>query len=188
MATIRECRCCHKKINIDKETNWIKPSNRMYYHVDCYNDWVKAREDRDVNTERTDDEWFQLLKDYISKDLKIPNINWKKVTTQWNNFLKSNKYQMTPKGLYFGLLYYYEVLHGDKTKAEGGIGIVPSIYSDSAAYWRELEARREGVLNEIVRQMAARSERPVLSIQDVNRRNTSRVKYSLDDVGGEDNE
>ena len=43
--------------------------------------------------------------------------------------------------------------------------------------------KRKGTLEDIVKQMTARLNRPTVSIKDTNRRNTSRIKYSLDDIG-----
>lgn len=33
------------------------------------------------------------------------------------------------------LRYFYEIKHGDKTKANGGIGIIPYIYPEAAEYY-----------------------------------------------------
>jgi hypothetical protein len=177
------CRVCKKKIDIDVATDWVMPSKNWYYHVKCYNDWLKRKGERSLNIERTEDEWFELLKDYIWRDIKLPDINWTKVTSQWKNFLRQ---QYTPKGMYFAILYFYEVQHNNREASKGGIGIIPNIYYESAQYWSNLEQKRAGVLEDIVKQMAARINRPVLSLRNSNNRNTIKPKYSLDDIGGED--
>ena len=84
---------------------------------------------------------------------------------------------------YFAVIYFYEVQHGNAELAKGGIGIVSNIYNESAQYWSNLEMKRKGTLEDIVKQMTARLNRPIVSIKDTNRRNTSRIKYNLDDIG-----
>ena len=182
MATkhIVHCRVCGEDIDINSSHDWVLPVTNMYYHTKCYDDWVARKADRNLTTTRNDDEWFDLLKDYIYRDIKLPKIDWPKVTNQWKNFTKTVG---TPKGVYFAVIYYYEVLHGDAEAAKGGIGIVKNIYQESATYWRNLEEKREGVLEDIVKQMTARANRQVLSVSDNNRRNAPRLRYSLDDVG-----
>ena len=72
--------------------------------------------------------------------------------------------------------------------AKGGIGIVGSIYYESAQYWANLETKRKGVLDDIVRQMEARRQRPVINVADVARRNGPRIKFSLDDIGEDEDD
>ena len=187
MAHIVHCRVCKKEINIDSTTDWMMPSRNYYYHVECYNDWIKDKQNRAVQSEHTADEWYLLLKEYLWRDVKMPNIDWGKISSQWQNFTtKSNRF--TPKGVYFAILYFYEIQHGDPKAALGGIGIVPSIYQESAQYWANLEARRAGTLDNIVKQMILRQSRPVLSILEKSSKKNKRPKYSLDEIGGDEDD
>lgn len=185
MAHIIHCRICKREIDTDLETNWVMPSTNYYYHSKCYTDWIQRKVARAVTAERCEEDWYDLLKEYVWRDIKLPNINWTKVASQWKNFLKTNKY--TPKGIYFAIIYFYEVLHGDAEQAKGGIGIVPSIYYESAQYWANLEAKRQGTLDNVVKQITARQLRPIMNISDLNRRNFKRQKYNLDDYVNEPN-
>ena len=182
---IVHCCVCHQEMDINSATDWMKPVTNRYYHIKCYEDWVARKADRSLIANRDDDEWFALLKDYVYKDIKLPMINWAKIQTQWNNFVKTVG---TPKGIYFAVIYYYEVLHGDAAAAKGGIGIVKNIYNESAAYWRKLEEKREGTLAGIVEQMKARANRPTVTYNDINRRNAPRIKYKLSEIGDDDDD
>ena len=186
MAHKVKCRVCKQYFDTDATTDWVCPSTNWYYHTKCYADWVKRKGERALDTERTDDEWFELLKDYIWRDIKIPGIDWSKVTSQWKNFLKTRKF--TPKGIYFAVIYFYEVQRGNPTLAKGGIGIVANIYNESAEYWSNLETKRRGTLEKVVQQITARTQRPTINVSDVNRRNTARIKYNLDDVMEDNND
>ena len=180
MAHIVHCRVCKHEIDIDSSHDWIMPATNWYYHPSCYKDWIARKSDRAITVDREEQDWFDLLKDYLWRDLKMPGSDWAKVHSQWRNYL-TKKY--TPKGIYFAVIYFYEVQHGNAELAKGGIGIVSNIYNESAQYWSNLEMKRKGTLEDIVKQMTARLNRPTVSIKDTNRRNTSRIKYSLDDIG-----
>ena len=155
MAHIVKCRVCKREIDIDAAHDWIMPSTNYYYHAQCYDDWIKSKSERAVSVERSEEDWFTLLKDYIWRDIKLPNIDWAKVSSQWKNFLKTKNF--TPKGIYFAVIYFYEIQHGNVELAKGGIGIVGQ-------------------------------NRPILTIIDTARRNSQKSKYSLDDIGEDDDD
>ena len=182
MSHIVHCRVCKREMDIDATTDWMMPSTNYYYHTKCYASWIKKRGERAVTVDRPEDEWFDMLKDYLWKDLKLPGLDWAKIHSQWKNFVK-NKY--TPKGIYFAVIYFYEISHGDPSKAKGGIGIVSSVYNDSKEYWSNLEIKREGTLEGIIQQIATRQNRPIRTVRDTTRRNVPRLKYRLDDIEGD---
>lgn len=92
---------------------------------------------------------------------------------------------MTPKGIYFAVRYYYDILKGNAEKAQGGIGIVPNIYNDSAQYWVDLENKKSGTLEAIVEQIRQREARPVRYIQKTEKKTKPKTKWSLDNIEGE---
>lgn len=60
--------------------------------------------------------------------------------------------QFTYTGMLKSLRYFYEIKHGDKAKANGGIGIIPYIYSEAAEYYYHIWlAQQENIerINEI---------------------------------------
>lgn len=76
------------------------------------------------------------LQDYIC-DI----FNYKKpgprIQSQIKTFVRDKGY--TYRGIKKSLQYHYEVRNGDKTKSNGGIGIVPYIYEEAKNYYRGLE-------------------------------------------------
>lgn len=103
----------------------------------------------DISAEVEDDIWKSAVYDYLRRDLKM-SVNYVKFTSQWNNFLKKN---MTAKGIYFALRYFYEIAHGDPKKSENGIGIVPHIYNEGTEYWGNRNQRDKGICARIEAQI-----------------------------------
>lgn len=146
------CRRCHIEIDRDNQTDWVMPSKGWYYHTSCYEDFVKKKgniKEGDISIEVDDDLWKSAVYDYLRRDLKM-SVNYVKFTSQWENFLKKN---MTAKGIYFSLRYFYEIAHGDPKKSENGIGIVPHIYNEGTCYWGERNQRNKGICARIEAQI-----------------------------------
>lgn len=164
MANVKKCRICHAEIDIDKETNWTMPSKGCYYHTFCYESFAKKKgaiREGDMSIELEDDLWKAAVYDYFKKDLKA-SLNYTKFLSQWNNYLKKN---MTAKGIYFAIRYFYEIQKGDVNKSEGGIGIIPLIYQESAEYWCGRNERDKGICDRIeaqIRQMQQQKIKVVL--------------------------
>lgn len=184
MAHIVKCRLCKEQFNTDKipREDWTLVGQRSYYHTSCYNEWVKAKQS--VTSNVTDEEfWRESLIDYLYRDIKM-QIDFSKLDSQWKAFTKPER-KMTPKGIYFAVRYYYDVIKGNAEKAQGGIGIVPNIYSDSAQYWVDLENKKAGTLEAIVKQIKEREARPVQYIQKNTKQTKPKTKWSLDNIEGE---
>lgn len=176
MAHEVQCRLCKVRFNKDKEP-FILIGQKSYYHAKCYDSWVKMRNNAKANED--EDFWRESVIDYLYRDVKM-SMDFVKIDSQWKNFTKPER-KMTPKGIYFALKYYYEVLKGDKEKALGGIGIVANVYKDAAQYWTELETRREGTIAAIIEQIKSREDRKVVTItKHVDKKDKS--KFSLDSV------
>ena len=176
------CRVCREYFDTEQlsQEEWVMPQPRWYYHKKCYNEWIKDQSS--INSEGyQDDTWKELMIDYLYKDIKM-SVDFVKVNSQWNNFLKSKNPVMTARGIYFGVLYFYQVKHGSPEKAEGGIGIVPSIYAESYNYWKRLEDNKKGTLEAIVQEMVARSNRPAIKIIKKKKEKQDKSRYSLDEV------
>ncbi len=157
------CRIC-KKRDIDRDTmienvDWINPSTNYYYHVKCYEDFKKKK--NDLRAELDDDIWYVALKDYLYKDLKCP-INFTKLTSQWEKYKASPKY--SAKGIYFAMRYFYDVQKQPIEKGDG-IGIIPYIYSDSCTYWYEREQRENGICAKIEAQVMHANEQKHITIK-----------------------
>ena len=154
-----QCRICKEKFNrldpnLLEGVDYVKPSERMYYHKRCYDEYQNSK--LDVHANMTDELWFNAAWDFLRKDLKY-GFNFVKVRKQWESFVKN---KMTAKGIYFALKYHYEIKKGDVTKSENGIGIIPHIYEDSRNYWEERNRREVGIvaaIEEQIKQAAAQN-------------------------------
>lgn len=170
------CRVCHGEIDRDKEIedkDWTQVSRNYFYHVSCYESWKKQKDD--IHSIADEKLWKGAVYDYLKRDLKV-ELEWHKFNSQWHSFIKKGR---TPKGIYFSVRYFYEVLKGDKDKAQGGIGIVDFIYEDAATYWCEKEQRESGIIKQIEEQMLANANREV---KVVHKKQKKKKKISLDDV------
>lgn len=173
---IIQCRICRQKFDTEKE-DFVLVGQRSYYHKSCYEEWVASRNSAKANGD--EDFWKESVIDYLYRDIKM-EVDFAKLTSQWENFTKPEK-KMTPKGIYFALKYFYEVQHGEVVKAQGGIGIVPSIYRESAQYWTERETRKEGTIEAIVQQIKERRARPVVKIEH-KKEEKNKSKFNLDNI------
>jgi hypothetical protein len=146
------CRICKAAIDRDNQTDWVEPTPKWFYHTTCYEDFARKKGrilEGDLSAEVEDDIWKSALYDYLRRDLKM-TVNYNKFNSQWNNFLKKN---MTAKGIYFALRYFYEIAHGDPGKSENGIGIVPHIYNEGTEYWGNRNQRDKGICARIEEQI-----------------------------------
>lgn len=180
MAHIVQCRVCKAKFDTEKLSvlDWVKPVQNTYYHAKCYEDWKESKDNPRAEG-KSEDFYYEAMVDYLYKDMKM-EVNFSKLKSQWRNFTAPGK-KMTPKGIYFTLKYYYEVLHGDVGKAQGGIGIVKSVYSDAAEYWSNLEQKKAGTLEKIIQQIEERRRRPVVKITPKEKQE-SKARWNLEDI------
>lgn len=177
MAHIIKCRLCQRRFDIETE-EYVLIGKKSYYHKSCYDNWIKGR--AQLDSENSDENfWKESLIDYLYRDVKM-KIDFSKFNSQWNNFIKPIK-KMTPKGIYFTVRYYYSVINGDKEKAQGGIGIVLSLYKDACEYWTNLEIKKRGTLDAIINQIKERNSRSEKIIK-VQKKEKQKVKWNLDEI------
>ena len=159
-----KCRICKEQFNrldpnLIEGVDFVKPSERMYYHKKCYDEYQNSK--LDVHANMTDELWFKAAWDFLRRDLKY-DFNFVKVRRQWESFLKN---KMTAKGMYFALKYHYEIRKGDVSKSENGIGIIPHIYEDSRGYWQEREARDRGIVAAIEEQIRQAQSQNIINVR-----------------------
>lgn len=177
MTHIIQCRICRVKFDTEKEP-FVLVGQKSYYHKECYEEWVRNR--NQAGTSYGDENfWKESVIDFLYRDVMM-SIDFAKLNKQWELFTKPER-KMTPKGIYFALRYHFEVQHGDKTKAQGGIGIVPSIYNEAAEYWVNLENRKAGTIDAIIEQIKARDTRPVQLIIP-KKLEKKKTRFDLDEV------
>ena len=135
-----ECRVCKQKFNrLDPDliegVDWVQPVKRFYYHKKCYEDFAKKRGQigkEGIELEAEELVWKTAVEDYLKRDLKI-SLDYKRFNSQWKKFIEKDG--RTPKGIYFSLKYFYDIMHNSTEKSEGGIGIVSWIYEEATEYW-----------------------------------------------------
>lgn len=179
MAHMVKCRACGKTFNRDtliENVDWVMPSVNHYYHKYCYDQWINKQ--GELSATLTSEEWFEALKYYLNHVVKAP-IDYKKFTSQWNNFLKQKK---TAKGIYFSVRYYYDVINGDKEKSQGGIGIVSLIYQDSCDYWTGRFERDNTIIQRIEEQARAQLNQRVNLVKQTKKKTIKKKAISLDEI------
>lgn len=184
---IVQCRICKGKFDRNSKdlvegVDFVHPSNRMYYHKKCYDEYQQSK--HDIHSKGDNQMWFDASWEFIRNDLKY-SPNFHKFQAQWNSFLKN---KMTAKGIYFALRYFYEIKKADIAKSEGGIGIIPHIYEESCSYWQEREQRSQGVCAEIERQIRQAEQQKTVVI-NLKKKKDKKTSNLLDEIMGlEDDE
>lgn len=120
------CPICKQKFNRDK-TECVEMGNRRYAHTACVQiaNEKLSQEDKDK----------KVLEEYIMELFGTDFVN-PAIQKQIKEYTTKNKF--TYSGIRKALVYFYEVKHGDKTKANGRISIVPYVYQDAFNYYYAL--------------------------------------------------
>ena len=113
-----------KKSLSKKDDDCVMLGNGKYIH--------KACQELEENREKTDKE---KLENYIKELFDISYIE-PRVKAQIKKYV--DEYNYTYSGMQKALYYHYEIKCGDKSKANGGIGIVPYVYQDAYNYFYNL--------------------------------------------------
>ena len=113
------CTYCKKPLS-KKDPDCVMVDNNKYAH--------KACQELEDKREKTDKE---LLEEYIKELFQISYIE-PRVKAQIKKYVEEFNY--TYSGIRKALIYHYEIKGGDKSKAKGGIGIVPYVYQDAYNY------------------------------------------------------
>lgn len=182
---IVHCRICGGAIDRQKEKEnevWIMPSKNYYYHKTCYETFRRAKPE-------IDDDWCAYIYDFLSRDLKV-KYNFFLCEQQRQKFTnpKGQGKRYTNKGIYLSLKYFYEIQHNDWSKSNGGIGIIPFIYDDAAAYWAKRWEIDNSIFEKLKQQMQEKaSEKTVIVHRNKNSKRHKQL-CSLEEIGGMDDE
>ncbi len=127
-AHMVKCLFCGKIFDAQedgKDVIWYKPRNNRYAHIEC----GKRKE-----AEKTQDEKdYERLYYYVKEQQKnnFDYIKFKKIVEAWHK-----DYNFTYNGMYYSLIYFYEVKKNSKQKfIDGSIGIIPFVYKDAENYY-----------------------------------------------------
>lgn len=98
-----------------------------YWHTQCFNQKKKEKSQSDQS--------IKDLEEYICKLFGAEYVS-PRIRRQINTMI--SQYNFTHSGILGSLKYWFEVKNGSVEKSNGGIGIVPYIYSDAESYYKSL--------------------------------------------------
>ena len=117
------CAYCKKPMS-KKDDDCVMAGNGKYAHKAC-----QSLEEKREKTDR------EQLEDYIKQLFGTTYID-PRVRAQIKKYVEEFNY--TYSGIRKALIYHYEIKGGDKSKANGGIGIVPYVYEAAYNYHYQL--------------------------------------------------
>ena len=126
------CKCAICGIEFDRNAiQAVRHSARRYSHQTC----EPNNTDLVPMEGGANDPELKKLKDYIST-LFGENANWAMINKQIKKYKEENGYSYS--GILKSLVYFYDVKHNSKEKANNAIGIVPFCYQDAYNYYYSL--------------------------------------------------
>ena len=121
-----KCVYCKNTFDRDKEP-YRKVSERRYAHLTC----AIAAENEKSQAEKDKEDLENYIMNLLGEEFISP-----RVRKQINSYIET--YNFTYSGMKKALVYFYEVKGNDKSKAKGGIGIIPYVYRDAYNYYYSL--------------------------------------------------
>ena len=129
-----KCLYCGQYFDANQEPT-VQVSSRRYAHKAC------ADNQDAIDKER------QELEEYIKQLFNVDKIP-SKIQKQINSYLKD--YNFSYSGMLKALIYHFEIQHGDISKANGGIGIIPYCYDSAKTYYYNLwVAQQQNITKDI---------------------------------------
>ena len=166
LKNIRICCYCKKDLNIKTE-KYVLIGNR-YAHKKCHEEGA-PNEIKAIND----------IYNYLAKEVCI-KVDYMKMKSQRRNFLKQNK-SATDEGILNTLKYYYGIQKGSATKAQGGIGIVPYLYEEAQAYYKNIDKKKEKIKKGIEKQLDL--DKVIVKITKPEKQKEKKY-IDLDSIGG----
>ena len=102
-------------------------SERRYAHLTC----ALAAENEKSQAEKDKEDLEKYIMELLGEEYISP-----RVRKQMSSYV--DEYNFTYSGMKKALVYFYEVKGNDKSKAKGGIGIIPYVYRDAYNYYYSL--------------------------------------------------
>ena len=118
-----KCVYCKNTFNRDKEP-FKQISERRYAHLTC----AIAAENENSQAEKDKEDLENYIMNLLGEEFISP-----RVRKQISSYIET--YNFTYSGMKKALVYFYEVKGNDKSKANGGIGIIPYVYRDAYNYY-----------------------------------------------------
>ena len=148
---------------------FIQVSKRRYAHKECSisEDEKKLQENKDR----------EELCDYIMKLFNISFVD-PKIQKQIKKYIEENNY--TYSGIKKALVYFFEIKGNSVEKANGGIGIVPYVYTQAYNYYYSLWLAQQKNEDKVVQEYIPKVKEIVIPIPEKNPRKRKLFSF-LDD-------
>ena len=168
MAHQVKCLYCGQIFDRDK-VPFIQVSKRRYAHKECSisEDEKKLQENKDR----------EELYDYIMKLFNISFVD-PKIQKQIKKYIEENNY--TYSGIKKALVYFFEIKGKSVEKANGGIGIVPYVYTQAYNYYYSLWLAQQKNEDKVVQEYIPKVKEIVIPIPEKNPRKRKLFSF-LDD-------
>ena len=168
MAHQVKCLYCGKTFDRDN-VPFIQVSKRRYAHKECSmsEDEKKLQENKDR----------EELYDYIMKLFNISFVD-PKIQKQIKKYIEENNY--TYSGIKKALVYFFEIKGNSVEKANGGIGIVPYVYTQAYNYYYSLWLAQQKNEDKVVQEYIPKVKEIVIPIPEKNPRKRKLFSF-LDD-------
>lgn len=168
MAHQVKCLYCGQIFDRDK-VPFIQVSKRRYAHKECSisEDEKKLQENKDR----------EELYDYIMKLFNISFVD-PKIQKQIKKYIEENNY--TYSGIKKALVYFFEIKGNSVEKANGGIGIVPYVYTQAYNYYYSLWLAQQKNEDKVVQEYIPKVKEIVIPIPEKNPRKRKLFSF-LDD-------
>lgn len=128
MIFIHKVKCKYCGVVFDRDKVPFKQiSERRYAHLTC----ALAAENEKSQAEKDKEDLEKYIMELLEEEYISP-----RVRKQMNSYV--DEYNFTYSGMKKALVYFYEVKGNDKSKAKGGIGIIPYVYRDAYNYYYSL--------------------------------------------------
>ena len=163
-----KCYYCDQVFDRDK-VPFIQVSKRRYAHKECSmsEDEKKLQENKDR----------EELYDYIMKLFNISFVD-PKIQKQIKKYIEENNY--TYSGIKKALVYFFEIKGNSVEKANGGIGIVPYVYTQAYNYYYSLWLAQQKNEDKVVQEYIPKVKEIVIPIPEKNPRKRKLFSF-LDD-------
>ena len=126
-----KCLFCGKMFDAQddgKDKIWYKPRTNRYAHIEC---------GKEHEANKTQDEKdYETLYKYVKEEQKdnFDYVKFQRIVDTWKK-----EYNYTYNGMYYTLIYFYEVKKNSKEKfRNGSIGIIPFCYKDAQKYYYDI--------------------------------------------------
>lgn len=121
-----KCKYCGVQFDTNVEP-YVMASARRYAHKKC----AEKFESEKTQEQKDEEQFYKYVKNLFNEDYNY--IATKKMAER---YIKENNY--TYSGMLKSLIWFYEVKHNPKSKANGSIGIIPYIYNQAKNYYYSL--------------------------------------------------